>query len=340
MRREASRRSASTILLCTGALLVAHAFPARVAAQDIEAELRTLTQDNAELYIEPLTSGLAAALNSGFYHTAKVHDVLGFDFGIRVMGAFVPGDLDTFVPIPPESVEFQAVDYSNPYAPEAGQVLVSPTASGEGDGLRLVPAGAFLQALQTAGENPADYEIPLPQGFDLPIVPYGAIQGALGVPLGTEVVVRFIPSITPDEDVGSISMFGAGIKHSVDQWLPGSSPVNIALAFGFQHFQVGDYLDANSTQWSVIVSKDLSVLTLYAAGTIEDADLDVSYVFTDPVVAGTPLQGETIEFTQDTPNDATLALGATLDLGPVALNAGYTLGSFDVLTVSLLASIR
>ena len=84
----------------------------------------------------------------------------------------------------------------------------------------------------------------------------------------------------------------------------------------------------------------LVTLTLFAAGTVEDADLDVSYTFTGPAVGGGLLPGETIEFTQDTPNNATLALGAILDLGPLALNAGYTLATVNVLSVSLLASIR
>ena len=308
--------------------------PAR--AQDISESLSSLNEENGKLYIGPLSTGLAAALNSGFYHTAEVHGVLGFDAGFRVMGSFVPDDLDTFAPVLPDSVEFEGRTIFDPYAPANGAPLLSPTVTGKGDGVLLVPQGEFRDSLIALGENPADYDIRFPQGFDIPIAPYAAIQGALGIPFGTELVLRFIPSFTPSDDVGSISMIGGAIKHSLDQWFSDDPPLHVAVAFGFQHFKVGDYLDANSTQFSLIASKKLSVITLYGAGTLESANLDISYDFEPDIIADVPFELEKIEFTQETPNDATLKLGATLALGPVGLNAEYTVASRDVFTAALI----
>jgi len=309
--------------------------PDRLEAQDISESLSSLNEENGKLYIGPLSTGLAAALNSGFYHTAEVHDVLGFDVGFRVMGSFVPDDLDTFEPVLPDTITIEGRFFTDPYGP-AGSSGRSPTVTGLGDGIVLVPQGEFRDSLLALGENPADWAAQFPQGFDIPVAPYAAIQGALGIPLGTELVLRFIPSFTPSDDVGSISMVGGAIKHSLDQWFSDDPPLNVAVAFGFQHFKVGDYLDANSTQFSLIASKKLSVVTLYGAGTLENANLDISYEFEPDIVADVPVELQKVEFTQETPNDVTLKLGATLALGPVGLNAEYTVASRDVFTAALI----
>lgn len=318
-----------------GLTLITFVMPARrLEAQDISESLSTLNEDNGKLYIGPLSTGLAAALNSGFYHTADVHDVLGFDVGFRVMGSFVPDDLDTFQPVIPDTITVEGRFFSNPYGPP-GSAGPSPTVAGLGNGVVLVPQGEFRDSLLSLGENPSDYNIQFPQGFDIPIAPYAAIQGALGIPLGTELVLRFIPSFTPSDDVGAISMIGGAIKHSLSQWLSGDPPLDVAVAFGFQSFKVGDYLDANSTQFSLIASKKLSVVTLYGAGTLENADLDIAYEFEPDIAADVPVELQRIEFTQETPNDVTFKLGATLALGPVGLNAEYTVAARDVLTAAL-----
>jgi len=187
----------SLILWLIGACLAGH--PARVSAQDVSESLSSLNEDNGKLYIGPLSTGLAAALNSGFYHTADVHEVLGFDIGFRVMGSFVPGDLDTFQPVLRDTVTVEGRTFYDPYGP-AGSSGASPTVAGEGDGIVLTPQGEFRDSLLAYGQNPADWNVRFPQGFDIPIAPYAAIQGALGIPLGTELVLRFIPSFTPSDD--------------------------------------------------------------------------------------------------------------------------------------------
>ena len=308
----------------------------QLAAQDISESLSSLNEENGKLYIGPLSTGLAAALNSGFYHTADVHDVLGFDLGFRVMGSFVPGDLDTFQPVLPDTITIEGLTFIDPYGPAGTSSLSSPSVSGTGDGIVLLPQGEFRDSLISLGENPNDWAVQFPDGFDIPVVPYAAIQGALGIPLGTELVLRFIPSFTPDDDVGSISMIGGAIKHSLDQWFSDQPPLKVALAFGFQHFKVGDYLDANSTQFSLIASKKVSVVTLYGAGTLENANLDISYEFEPDIGADIPIEIQRVEFTQETPNDVTLKLGGTLTLGPAGLNVEYTVASRDVLTAALI----
>jgi hypothetical protein len=207
--------------------------------------------------------------------------------------------------------------------------------TGEGTGLVLSPQGEFRDSLISMGYNPAEYDVRLPDGYSVPVVPYAALQGAVGAPLGTEVVLRFIPSFTPSGDVGSVSMVGGALKHSLTQWVSGVPPIDVSVAFGLQRFKVGEYLDANSTQFSLIVSRKLGMITLYTAGTLESADLKVSYDFQPDVDADVPVELETVEFSQDTPNSQTLKLGGTFAAGPVGLHAEYTIAARNVLSASL-----
>lgn len=338
MRHTVLARAAHTFRWGLGLTLMAFALAGsrgEAVAQTIGESLSTLGEENGQLYVAPLTGGLAAALNSGFYHTAAVHDVLEFDLGIRFMGSWVPDDSDVFVPVLPNQIEVEGITFSDPYAPSGGSPLLSATVTGEGVGLVLSPQGEFRDSLVSMGYNPSQYDVRLPSGYNVPIVPYAAFQGALGVPLGTEVVLRFIPSFTPSQDVGSVSMIGGALKHSLDQWVSDDAPINVSVAFGLQHFKVGEYVDANSTQFSLIVSKTFSMLTLYTAGTLENADINVSYDFSPAIEADVPAELETVEFTQGTPNRQTLKLGGTFAVGPVGLHAEYTIATRNVLSASL-----
>jgi len=330
-----------TALLAGAALTLTALTAAPAGAQDIAGSLETLGVENAKLYVGPVTSGLAAAMNSGLFHTARVHKPLGLDIGVRGMGSVVSDVDDTFVPVLPASVDFLGVTYAAPYGPPAGAALLSPTAVGQGVGLVLEPQGSFRQALVSAGQNPASFNIALPEGFDFPVVPYGAIQGSLGLVLGTEALVRFIPSIEISQDVGSIEMFGFGVKHSIDQWFPVPSPINIAVAYFHQELDVGTYLDASSDAFSLIVSKDLPVLTLYAAGTIEDANLDIQYTVANTAgIPGVPANGTRIAFQTDSPNDSRLTVGFTLNLGPLKLNGDYAVADQNVVSAGVFFGFR
>ena len=182
------------------------------------------------------------------------------------------------------------------------------------------------------GQNPSDFNVAMPRGYDVPVVPYAGLQATVGVPLGAEVIVRFLPPVTPSQDVGKISMWGGGLKASVNHWIP-AIPIDISFAFGYQAFKVGSYLDSEATQFSAIIGKRLFLFDLYAAGTIQNANLDVAYDYVVPV--GGIQTGQEISFTQGTPNDNTLIVGTTLNLGPVGLNGEYTVGNLNVVTASL-----
>ena len=82
-------------------------------------------------------------------------------------------------------------------------------------------------------------EITLPTGLDLAINPISpALQFSIGVPLETEVMVRFLPGANTKLDETEVNyrgLWGVGLKHSVKQWVPGweKLPFSLAIAAGY-----------------------------------------------------------------------------------------------------------
>lgn len=344
-------RISRLITIVTVAIGISLAGPGPVRAQNstVLDALQALLDENAELYAEPLTVGLGLGLNGGFNSTAAVHDVLGFDIGVRVVGALVPDELDVFQAVPPAPVTVtnpnnSAQSVTTDYAPRGGD-WTTPTVTGPGDGgdplspggVVLEPTGAFLDSLNSWGADPSEFNLPFPEGFDIPAIPFAVIQGSVGVPLGTDLTVRFIPAVEVTEEVGEIEAFGFGIRHSVSQWFPGGLPVDLAVSFGWQDLSVGEYLDASGTNYGAVVSKDWGVLALYGAGTVSNAEVDITYTFQGD---GT-FPSQTVRLNRELDTDTRLAAGFNLDLLILDISAEYALaGEMDVVSAQVGFSFR
>ena len=62
------------------------------AQGDLEENLSSMLETNAELYLQPVGDAFGAAMNSGWYHRSKVHKMLGFDISAKAMMAVVPDE--------------------------------------------------------------------------------------------------------------------------------------------------------------------------------------------------------------------------------------------------------
>lgn len=331
MSRQSTRRSLSLGLALVAGLALAAGAQAQ-EEESIEDRITTLAADNARLYSHPVSSGFAAGLSSGWFSSARPMDVLGIEVSVRASGSLIPDDDTTFEPVLPETAELDGQTFSDPYRSTLDR---TPTAAGAGPGTVLEPRGEFRDSIESDPTlQPEDFEVPFPEGFDIPAVPMAVLQGSVGLPLATEATLRFIPSIELHPDVGSVSSFGAGLKHSVSQWFPGEFPLDVAVEGGFQSFDVGDYVSASAQHYSLIVSRDVGLLTLYGSGGVESSEVDVSYTF-EPENPDTPGAGSTIAFTDEGDNSSRLTLGFNLDLLFLQMNAGYTLAEYDVLNAGV-----
>lgn len=333
MRR--SIRTLLTTVLLAGAMI---AVPISAASQGVEESLSALARDNAELYANPIAEGLGYSLHSGIAEDASVHSQLGFDFGVRVMGAWVPDEKKTFEPVLPD-VTFQGTTYSGNDIFQAadGGDLITPSAAGVGDGVILDPAGDYRQALLSAGENPDDYQIPFPEGQDVSIVPFVVLQAGLGIGFNTEVTARAIPSVEPSSDVGEVSAFGLGVKHEVGGWFPTPLPVDISLTAGYQDLSVGDYMDASSTAFGLLVGRGLGPLAAFATVESVHPSVDVNYTVNNPNL---PIDGQQISFSPDLGSDTRFGVGVNMSFLLLNVSALYTLGDYNVASVKAGLSFR
>lgn len=328
-------------LLLGGALALAWVLLPASAEAQVEADIVGLALENAERYVEPITFGIGYAMGGGHFDSASPMRRFGFDVGVRVAGAFPSEASKFFDVVLPDSVPYQGTWYPNPYRVDGGN-RPTPSATGEGSGVVLEPTPAFAAILLANGENPDEYRIPFPDGAEIPALPFLVAHGTMGIGWGTEVSLRLIPAVELDPEVGDVSAFGFGVKHSVSQWFPGPSPVDLSVWYSRQNMKVGDYLDGNANQIGVLVGKGFGPLTLFGTGMIRDASVEVSYTVENPPTTenpdgnpALPEDGTVVGFTSSLGSGAVFGLGARLRLLIMNISAQYTADEFNTLSVKV-----
>jgi hypothetical protein len=330
-----------------------------LAQDDLGKQLSKMARDNAPNYLTPLLSGLGADLNSGFYHSADLHDILGFDIGVKLSAAVMKDEDKTFdflmpprIPVPSGipgggDVVFLAGTH---YPARVG----SPTAVGEKNGVDIYPTTVpsttstgvpIPAALQNTLKN--QKILTTPPGFNLKGVPLIVPQASVGLPLGIEVIGRFIPTVTipPSsfgEPVGKVNFIGFGLRHDIDQYIP-LCPIDIAVHFMTQKLTISDnndnkILSGKGTAYGVEVSKGLALLTLYGGFQLEKSSWDLEpYKFSDPST------GTTVDvkgFSVEGKNKSRFHAGVRLLLLIVNIHADYSFASQPVITAGVGITLR
>ena len=205
----------------------------------------------AEAYTSPLPTGLSTALNSGWATGAAPTKKLGFSIQVRAAFAAVPSSGTTF--------DANELGLVNARASEGSSNTIS---GGSGEG----------QTIFDLAGNPI---LTIPGGTGVDIVPAAMIQGNVGLIKGTDITVRYIPE-TDIGDYGSISVVGAGIKHGLNQWLPGGKllPVDISVMAAFSQTDLNATISSSAEQFvntttetfvfNALVGKTLPFISAYA----------------------------------------------------------------------------
>lgn len=330
-----------------GALLVLLLAAAPAAGQTVSDRIRGLTEENARLYVDPAVTGVGTGLTSGFLNGGDVLAPLGFDFGARVSGSLVPDRVSAraFAPVLPKEVTFRDERYADPYrieggrsCPSGGGATCSPTVVGNGEAAVFAPRGEFRDALVRAGEDPAEWRVPLPSGYDVPAVPVPMGELNMGLPSGTEAMVRFFPRVDPGGDVGRVSAFGVGLKHSVSQWIPGGFPLDVAVAAGWQRASVGDVVRATGKTAGIAVSRDLALITVFASGALERSEVDVTYTLNGKLAEAT--DRSPVSFVQEGRNRERVTAGLRVDIMVAHLTVAHANSDYDVLRANLTFGTR
>lgn len=265
------------------------------SAQSLEESLQKFGQDYAKGYVGPIGQTWGAAMNSGWYSTANVSDGIDIFLGIRAMA----------MPVPDDSKSFKIASIWD------GTVQEVPTFFGKDEEVKI----SGTEETYPKGIN---------FGYSLLPVP----QLSVGNIFGTRLMLRFLPEVKLG-DAGTISMFGIGAQHSLNGYIP-MVPLDLSAMVAYQRLTIGDIITAHGLTFGAQASKSFSVLTLYGGVAYETSTFSLSYKATYDSPSGT--KTIPVGFDIDGQNTVRLTLGFALGLGPIEINADYSVASQSVIT--------
>lgn len=165
-----------------------------------------------QAYVAPWANAFGAGVNGNWYNTAKPHKFGGFDITIGANVGFVPSSDNSF-----DVTKIGLKTFSG--------TGLAPTISG------VSSPGPTLTSAPVSGIAPVTFQTP--EGTNWEYMPVPSLQAGIGLPLGSEVKIRYIPKVPIGE--GDFSSWGIGLMHSIMQYLPGDKifPFDISLFGGY-----------------------------------------------------------------------------------------------------------
>ncbi len=284
-----------------GALLLCTAIAAPAYAQN---PLAAYTGPNASGYMAPLVDAFRSNLNAGLFNTARV-EPNGFHVSLELVG------MATFFD-------------------EASRSFMAKTDQGVEDKWVRVPTIiGSPDAVFTEGYASTVYAFP--GGFDVNDWYLSAPQLRIGNWKGTEAVARAIFYNTGNDDIGSLGVWGGGIRHSVSQYFPGIAPFDVAVAGMWQHAQLHTKQDldiVNSNLYTLALHTGMAMGPLYpyAGVAVGWYRFGVHY----------ELEGyDPVDLRLSADHDFQLTLGASYRVGFVAAYGEYNFADQNTLAAGL-----
>jgi len=318
------------------------------AQDEIDQLLEESIDDGRKLitaYVSPFMNSVSLSMNQGWYNTAKAHKIAGVDLTITANAMTIPKD-ELFFDATKLGLQVVALDNSTrtyPLAPTLFGPEDEPTFSytNEDTGLKetfLGPGGIDLEG--NLGKN----WVPVPMA-----------NLGIGLPKGTDLKLRFTPTIDLGDD-SSLKIFGIGVMHDVKQWIPGIKllPFDLSGFVGYTKVKIESSFDPqsnpdqigifemNATTVQGVISKKFSVLTVYGGLGYNIANSSLAmkghYDINDNGQVDTnetdPLD---LKFSASGPRTT---VGFRVKLAVLTLHADYTLQKYKCLTAGLGISVR
>ncbi|MFN3135153.1 MAG: DUF6588 family protein, partial [Candidatus Kryptonium sp.] len=272
------------------------------AFSQVDRNLGSFPESAVKGYIQPLVDVMGANLNSGLSHTASMSKFFGFYIGVKGMAVFVPSSMEKFTA--------ELGQYYDPQSVKTATVFGDKDGGAKGIRYTKYPDGVYVD---------------LPGGIGLKLVPLAVPQVAIST-MNSELLVRFIPSIKINDDIGSVNLLGIGLGHSISQYIP-MFPVNVAIQGVYQQLKVGNYLKATALSANVHVSKSFIFFTLYGGAGYETFSADINYSYKPPIGAS-----QEISLNLKGKNNFRATAGFKLGLAIFDLNVDYSIGNVNVLS--------
>jgi hypothetical protein len=329
-------------------------------------------------YVDPFAKAFGYNLSAGWYNTAKLHSLLGFDFTVTLNVAMIPSDQKTY------DVSKLGLSTPNVSTPSIAQTIAGSTATG--------PEIRYMTRINNTDYQLAKYNAP--GGIGLGFVPMPMIQLDLGLVKGTEIIGRFLPTIGFGKGNNTeIGMWGVGLKHSIKQYIPAVDDIpflNLSILAGYSQLHMvnaislnpnvrGDSimfqdilritfdapakaligkskqqmdLLASSFTANAIVSLDFPIITIYAGVGISTANAELKLLGNYAIpknfnVAQTQVDVSVNDIVKDPVKISIkggtkprVNIGFKLKLGFVGLHFDYTNAKYSIATAGLGISFR
>ncbi len=347
-------------LICSSAIVLLLTVGLWAQNQSLEETLQQLSADAAQQYVAPISSALGSNFNGAWMHKAPKAKTLGLDIeiGFVAMGSFFSTEDQHF-----------AVDGQFTFSYNEAQQLVSgvtnatvkneliaqltttpsqvkisgATVIGRSDDYITInfPGGTYQTSAGAVNLPAQDVVLPI-AGFgemaEVNLLPLLTPQLTIGTIMGTQFVLRYVPEVTLNAELGKLSYVGFGFQHNPFVWLA-SNPLPFDLAVGYftQQAQVGDLFDLKASAWGVNSSKQFGFrflnITPYAGFLMEKVTMDVKYQYIVQSPTG-PLP-QNIAFTLEGKNKMRYVVGLNLRFLIVNLNVDYNISEYNSFTAGL-----
>ena len=271
-------------------------FSIQISAQFAD-RITELIDNDLKQYATPLATFTGSYLNSAGYYSANVPSFFGVKIGLVGMMVLVPDDQTSYT-----------------------------LSSGEKTATFFGEKGAAVPG--------SEGYLVYPPGINVTSIPTGIPQIAVST-LGTEVMLRYIPTL--DLDDVETGLFGFGLKHSISQYIP-LLPVDIAVQFLYTSVSIENKaedfdLSNTNTAFNVHASRGFGLVTLY--GGLQYESLQNGYKLHIYRLLSFRTPDEKVKLSLDGDNNFRFTLGAALKLAVLVINADINLGSQTVFVAGL-----
>lgn len=298
-------------------------------------------------YLKPAIEGISYGVNGGWYHTARVHQRLGFDISLSATGVILPSSADSFRP---DELGLENTFILNPSG-------VSPTIIGPG------VETTYLSSFETPeGTQLIEYAGAEGLGFSDRWLVHGVtvpmFQAGIGIGKNTDLKLRFMPTL----NLGSVTragLVGLGFMHDIKQHIPAWKIKTFDLSLLAGYTRVSGEIDATSVGFprpdsdlrkqempfkvhsflfQALISKKVEAVTFYGGigynTTRSTADVLGSYV-----IFGTTEDNQVVvtdPFSLSFKNNSMRVNGGVrLDIGGFYLHGEYSRQEYSAVTLGL-----
>jgi hypothetical protein len=313
------------------------------------ADANTLVQD----YMAPFGKSFGAALNEGWYNTAKTHSFPFFDATLYWNWALVPTMDDNFT-----------IPYLNHLQSANPANTTSPTIAG---GTNNGPTMNVIVENPLTGRDTVITHFQMPGGLNLKLMSLPIAQLTVGLLHGTDVSIRYMPQYNiPGSIDAKVNLWGIGLKHDIKQYIPFLSavPIDISIQAGYTSFtssadldlqpdagaiQTGAIynnqkieFDVNSFTANLIISKKLPMFTFYGSVGYETSSSKLNVLGTYPVtILNNSGQAQIMDITDPVKLNFSGVQGIKANLGIryrftiLTLHADYTVSQYSGISTGL-----